>query len=292
MDQSGVDAIVIHWNQGAACAESIASLDREILVLSITVVDNGSRPDEHALVSDALARASTPSHLVSLPDNRGFGPATNVGWRRWLGDEQATEFSLVLPHDAYAVPGALDRMLELLDTNPRLGLLSADVGDGSVPVVDKNFGPIFRPGGTTPGLEDCDYPHGTMFIARRECLLQIGLYDERFFTYCEEADLGLRAKADGWRVGLVRGARVINPRVSTPRAAADYLMERNTLLLVAKHFGGASAAVRTSFAIGQLIHRTVRPSRRDEYFSSRARLLALRDAALRRFGPPPPSLLQ
>ncbi|MFW2382715.1 MAG: glycosyltransferase family 2 protein, partial [Acidimicrobiales bacterium] len=178
------------------------------------------------------------------------------------------------------------------DANPRLGLLSADVGDGMVPIVDRNFGPIFRPGTSTPGLELCDYPHGTMFIARRECLKQIGLYDERFFTYCEEADLGLRAGDAGWDVGLARGSRVINPRVSTPRAAADYLMERNTLLLTAKHFGLTAAAVRTLLALAQLVDRTIRRSRRDEYYSTRARLMALRDAALGRFGPPPPSLLQ
>ncbi|MGI9609947.1 MAG: glycosyltransferase family 2 protein, partial [Acidimicrobiia bacterium] len=191
-----------------------------------------------------------------------------------------------------AEPGALNQMVELLEANPRLGLLSADVGDGMVPIIDKNFGPIFRPGGTDPGLEACDYPHGTMFIARRGCLQKIGVYDERFFTYCEEADLGLRAQAADWEVGLARGAQVINPRVSTPRAAADYLMERNTLLLTAKHFGVMATGVRTVLAVGQLIDRTLRRSKRDEYFSARARVMALRDAALGRFGPPPASLLQ
>lgn len=292
MDQCGVDAIVIHWNQGAACAETISRLDQEPLVRSITVVDNASCPEEQKLVSNALATTATASDFVELPDNRGFGPATNVGWRGWLDDDEASEFSLVLPHDAYAEPGALDQMMRLLAANHRLGLLSADVGDGMVPIVDKNFGPIFRPGTDSTGLELCDYPHGTMFIARRECLQQVGLYDERFFTYCEEADLGLRATDAGWEVGLARGARVINPRVSTPRAAADYLMERNTLLLTGKHFGVTAIAVRTLLAVGQLIDRTIRRSNRDEYFSSRARLMALRDAALGRFGPPPRSLLQ
>jgi GT2 family glycosyltransferase len=292
VDEGTLDAIVIHWNQGSACAETVSRLDQQPLVTSITVVDNGSRIEERRLVENALAAIDTHSQLIALGENRGFGPASNQGWERWLSAENRSDFSLVLPHDAFAEPGALEQMRATLLANPDLGLLSADVGDGLVPVVDKNFGPIFEPGGSVPGLELCDYPHGTMFLARRACLAEIGLYDERFFTYCEEADLGLRAKAAGWKVGLARGARVINPRVSTPRAAADYLMQRNTLLLTAKHFGASATAVRTLLALGQLIDRSIRPSKRDEYFSGRARLMALRDAALGRFGPPPPSLLE
>ncbi len=156
--------------------------------------------------------------------------------------------------------------------------------------VDRNFGPISEPSTVDEGFEPADYPHGTLFMARRACLDEIGLFDERFFTYCEEADLGLRARAAGWEVGLARGARVINPRVSTPKPMAEYLMQRNTLLLVATHFGRRHALVRAFLAVGQLVDRSVRASRRDEYWSSQARLLALRDAALRRWGPPPPSL--
>ena len=44
-----------------------------------------------------------------------------------------------------------------------------------------------------------------MLFARRGALEDVGLFDERYFAYCEEADLGLRAVAAGWEVGLVRG---------------------------------------------------------------------------------------
>ena len=291
MDPARIDALVILWNQGAACARAIAELDQVSPIRSITVVDNNSRLDERGIAAAALDLASCPTRLIPLSTNIGFGPATNVGWRRWLAEGEG-EWVLTLPHDAYAAPGAIDQLLSIARERPRLGLLSADVGDGMVPSVDRNFGPIFTPGDAEPGFEVCDYPHGTMFLARRACLDDIGLYDERFFTYCEEADLGLRARAARWEVGLARGARVVNPRVSTPRAAADYLMERNTLLLIAKHFGAFHTTVRAVIAVGQLVDRSFRPSKRDEYFSARARLMALRDAALRRFGPPPASLLQ
>jgi len=61
-------------------------------------------------------------------------------------------------------------------------------------VVDPVFGALLRPSVVDDGWEDAGYPHGTLLLARRECLLDIGLFDERYFAYCEEADLGERAR--------------------------------------------------------------------------------------------------
>ena len=44
-------------------------------------------------------------------------------------------------------------------------------------------------------------------LARRECLADVGLFDERYFAYCEEAELAIRAKQAGWQVGRGAGRR-------------------------------------------------------------------------------------
>ncbi|NNF54529.1 MAG: glycosyltransferase [Acidimicrobiales bacterium] len=281
-----VDVVLIHWKQPEACVHSLKRFGSEPAVRSITVVDNGSSQDAVRQIQAALNESSKPGKLIELDSNTGFGPATNRGWERWLEDPTGAEWCVAAPHDALPDHGTLTTMLAIAAERPRLGLLGADVGDGLLPRIDRNFGPIFVPAGSDGGFEACDYPHGTLFMARRSCLEDIGLYDERFFTYCEEADLGLRATAAGWEVGLARGARVYNPRVSTPKPVAEYLMERNTLLLIGKHFGRFHLAVRAVLAIGQLIDGTTRPSRRGEYWSARARLRALRDAARGRWGAP------
>ena len=74
-------------------------------------------------------------------------------------------------------------------------------------------------------------------LARRECLAEVGLFDERYFAYCEEAELALRAKRAGWQVGVVRGAEVRNTDVGSRAAVVDYLQLRNTLLMVREHSG-------------------------------------------------------
>jgi N-acetylglucosaminyl-diphospho-decaprenol L-rhamnosyltransferase len=113
------------------------------------------------------------------------------------------------------------------------------------------------------------------------------MFDERYFAYCEEADLALRAAAAGWETGLVRGAVVVNPDTGTRVAAIDYLQLRNTLLLVREHFGRYKAFIRWCLAVVQLVRGLVQPSNRGPYYVASARAWALVDHVRGRYGPPP-----
>ncbi len=282
-------AIIIHWNQGATCLDTVARFRALDEVESVIVVDNGSRSDQRALLVDGLP---ADVQLIDVGFNSGFGPAANRGWERWLADLAGTEWSAVAPHDAYPTDDALRLLLDAASDRPRVGLLSADVGDNARPIVDHVFGPITVPAASDAGYEAVDYPHGTLMLASRSCLEHIGLFDERYFAYCEEADLGLRAQRAGYDVGLVRGARVINPQVNTPTGVVDYLKERNTVLLVATHFGVRKAAMRFAIAVWQLVDGTVRPTKRGEYWHAGARRRALIDIVRRSWGPPPESVVE
>ena len=285
--RASITAIIVHWNQPLVCLDTVRGFLDLAEVDTVIVVDNGSLDENRRLLRSGLpARAS----IIEVGHNSGFGPAANHGWRAWLDHEAPTPWSAIAPHDAQPAPDALRELLaasELLDAP---GLLSADVGDGESPIVDHVFGPITRPARVVEGYEPVDYPHGTLMLAHRACLESVGLFDERYFAYCEEADLGLRARRAGFDVGLVRGARVTNPQVNSPTDAVDYLKERNTVLLVGEHFGRRKAALRFALTIAQFLVGLLVPARRGEYWSVRGRLLAMRDIVLRRWGPPPPSL--
>ena len=142
----------------------------------------------------------------------------------------------------------------------------------------------------TEGWEPVDYPHGTLLLAARDCLDDVGLFVERYFSYCEEADLGLRARARRWEFGLVRGARVTNTDLSSSVAVVDYLQLRNTLLLTREHFGRYATFIRLTTAGMQLVSQTLRPDRRPLVFHARARRRALRDHLRGCYGPPPTDL--
>src|SRR3546814_13786594 len=107
--------------------------------------------------------------------------------------------------------------------------------------------------------------------AHRHRLGEGGLFEERDFAYCEEADLALRAKAQGWETGLVRGAIVVNPHMGTPSRTVDYLQLRNTLLLVREHSGRYHATIRGLLAVGQLVSGLLRPTQRGPYWDQTGR---------------------
>lgn len=288
-----VTVVVVHWNQPERCAATLDRLDHQGVPVRAIVVDNGSTPAVRDRLRATVAAASRPGlsvELIELGTNTGFGPAANTGLRRWLRDGAGT-WAAVMPHDALAHDDTLRRLVEAAEARPRAGLACADVGDGETPVIDPYFGGMTVPAAPGEGWEAVGYPHGTLLLARRECLEQIGGFDERFFAYCEEADLAIRAAAAGWEIGLVRGVRVTNSAMKGGNPAVDYLRLRNTLHLVREHSGRYHAFIRLGIAGLQLARAEVQPSSRPLFFSARGRLYAMADFLRGRYGPPPASLL-
>lgn len=280
--------VVVHWNQPEQCAAALDAFRASSNPVEFIIADSASVPEARAAI---LRLAEAPDvTLVEAEQNRGFGPTANLGLSHWLREGRG-EWVGLAPHDALPAPSTLESMLRAIGQRPRAGLVSADVGDGSSPVVDHYFGGILRPAATTEGWEPVDHPHGTLMLLARSLLIEVGLFDERYSSYCEEADLGLRARDAGFEVGLVRGASVANPHLSGTMAVVDYLQVRNTLLLVREHGGRYPAAIRLLMVLGQTVAGLVAPRRRPPVFDARARLRAVRDHLAGRYGPPPASLI-
>jgi N-acetylglucosaminyl-diphospho-decaprenol L-rhamnosyltransferase len=294
--------VIVHWNQPAACLGTIDRFGGLEVPVRITVVDNASRPAALAELRDGLdhradAGRAPAVEILEAGANTGFGPGANVGLRRFLDRPDDGEWVALAPHDVDPFPGCLADLAAAARAEPLAGLMCADVGDGMVPVIDPYFGGMtvpavdLAPEGSPARWEDVDYPHGTLMLLRRGCLDEVGLFDERYFSYCEEADLALRARRAGWKVGLVRGARVQNLHLGSSVALVDYLQTRNTLLLVQEMSGWYHAWIRSCITVLQVLRGVRDPSGRPLVFDARARMRGLRDFWLRRFGPPPPAVL-
>jgi len=282
--------VIVHWNQPERCVATLDAFRASDVPLRFLLVDNGSEPAAIGSLRRAVA-GQADVELLELATNAGFGPGANAGLRHWL-DTAAGEWVALAPHDALPGPTCVRQVLAEVTGRPTAGLACADVGDGQTPVVDPYFGGMSVPAHAGNGWQQAGYPHGTLLFARRACLDEIGLFDERYFAYCEEADLGERARRAGWEVGIVRGAEVRNPHLGGATDVVDYLMHRNTLLLVRDHFGRYHASVRFLIALLHLAIGTAVPSKRPWLFAPAARVRALVDYALGRFGPPPEALLQ
>jgi GT2 family glycosyltransferase len=283
---TAVRVVIVHRNQPVACAQTVRAFAAQSAEVRVTVVDNASAPEALSAVRAAVPQAD----VLALEHNAGFGPAANAGLRRWLADE-SSEWAVVAPHDAQPAPGALPELIRAASRRPRAGLACADYGDRLRPSVDRYLGGILAPAGAEGDWIPTDHPHGTMLACRRSCLADVGLFDERYFAYVEEADLGMRAVAAGWDVGVVATAVVRNPTTTVSRPVVEYLQLRNTLLLLREHFGLYPVSVRVVIALVSTAHQTLRASKRAPWFHPRARLRAIVDFLAGRFGAPSDAVL-
>lgn len=280
--------VLVHWNQPERLAATVAAFHASTGVdVRITVVDNESAPANRR----AIEAIDGIDEIVDSGGNLGFGPGANVGFRRFLADADDGDWVALAPHDALPAPDCLARIVGEVTARPEAGLACADYGDGATPVVDPYFGGIPAPATVAEGWEPAGYPHGTLLVARRDCLTDVGVFDERYFSYCEEAELGVRASRAGWDVGLIRGAMVRNPQLHGALPAVSYLQLRNTLLLVRETSGCYHAFIRFQLAALQLGVGLVAPSRRDPYWHVEGKVRGMVDFLRGRFGPPPPDLL-
>ena len=180
--------------------------------LRVTVVDNDSRDGTAGMVSAEFPEA----HLIAAERNLGFSAANNRAMR---GGE--SDYVLALNPDTRVTEGALDRLLELMDTRPDIGICGCrlELEDGSFDHAAKRSFPTIagslghftgvgrgaRQGALSqyraPGVEagPVDAINGAFMLMRRATLDKIGLFDEGFWMYMEDLDLCYRC----WEAGSV-----------------------------------------------------------------------------------------
>jgi len=280
--RSPVAVFVLHWNQPEACAETVARLKAQSMPTAITVIDNGSGPAQLSALRDRLGGVAA---ILALPTNRGWGAAFNVALRDWLAG--SGDYCVLSAHDALVSEDCLERLAGALEVDATLGLVCPDYGDGAVLRYTRLRGLHARTMSSKANgsLERMPSAHGTLVMYRRQCLQSCGLFDERFFAYGDEAEIGLRAGRYGWSSAMVWGARVVNPATSTPSAVVAYLTTRNNLLITRLQSGAGWAWLRLCAKLATGVrgqHGTWRHPR-----VWRARVMGLLDFAFGRFGPPP-----
>lgn len=282
-----VPLFILHWNCPEECLRTINAFRAQGVPLRIQVIDNHSEPEALRKLTDRLP---PEVQLVTLSENHGWGAAFNIVLQDWLATPGG-EFCFVSAHDAIPADSCIELILRALTKNPRLGIACPEYG---VPEI-LQFSRL-RCYRTVPvrarmrgSIDIVDVPFGTVIAFRKQCLREIGLFDERYFAYGDEAEIGVRARRRNWLVGVVWGAVVENPGTWTPSRTRSYLFTRNSLLLVKTHAGRGWAALRLLLMLPNTLRILLVPSDRDFAFSASARMLAIRDFLLGRFGPPPGS---
>ena len=223
----------------AAC---LASLERQTFCdFETIVVDNSARG------AVRLSEQAIGSRVRVIVNDRnvGFGAAVNQAFR-----QSASKYIAVLNDDAAAHPAWLEALVAAIEPRPGAGMcacqvLDADSGNldsaGMLLCLDgssKQRGHLESPANFARA-EEALLPSGSAALYRREMLDEIGIFDESFFLYCEDTDIGLRARWAGWECLYVPGA-IVEHRYSHSSGKASalkaYYVERNRLFVIFKSF--------------------------------------------------------
>jgi len=200
--------------------------------------------------------ATCADTVLEPPLNLGFGAAVNEGFRL-----SRAPFLATLNDDAVAHPGWLAALIGAMESDPEVGMCASQVrlfeedqldsagmlicADGS----SKQRGHL-SPYEYFATREEVLCPSGSAALYRRAMLEEIGCFDDDFFLYCEDTDLGLRARWAGWKCLYVPEA-VVEHRYSRSAGRASplkaYYVERNRLFVLVKNFP-ASLLLRAPFA--------------------------------------------
>ena len=300
----GLGVVVVTHADGRAAQPLLRQLlDEGVAPEAVAVVQNPTSPGDPALVAPDPAIA-----VLRMEHNLGYAAAMNRGMALHL--ERGARKLALLTHDVRFAPGALARLLEAADAD-RFGVVGPVLRDAaagrafSYGGVRDRFGRtrhrIERPPPTEDGVAECEWVDGAALVVRREVLEAVGLYEERFFGYCDDSELCLRAARAGWRVGVALEAVAEQETAVEARpAAVTYLKQRNGLELARRAAGPAGVLARLGDAAALLAVELARVvltriglrAHDTAVVWARARGLCRGafDFALRRFGPPPASL--
>lgn len=251
MDKGGTTwAVVLHFGPLWVTLRCLRALARiRSPRLKVVVVDNsGTGRALLPILRDAVP-GLRPA-LVSMGGNAGFARGSNAGIRFALR-ARATYVWLV-NNDVVPEPGALAAMVREAGRDPRVGVMGSRILYPGRPRRLQQAGGWFNWGTLLPAsrgvgqpdrgqygaVEDVGWASGSSLLVRARALRDTGLLDERFFLYYEETDLCSRARAAGWRVIYVPGARVVHGVAGRPPATGDgwlFHETRSRLLFVFKH---------------------------------------------------------
>jgi GT2 family glycosyltransferase len=238
-----VSVVIPNWNGRRWLPGCLTALTaQELVPAEVIVVDNGSRDGS----LEYLKREHADVRVIPFTQNTGFAHAANVGIAAAAHDVVA-----MLNTDVELASDWLRRMVEVLAADPRVGSVACkmlqlasrdliyDAGD-----VLRRDGQCVQRGRFEIDVGRFDTP-GEVFGAcagaalyRRDAVLAVGGFDERYFAYLEDVDLALRLRLAGW---ICRYEPAVAWHAGAASAAQlpggpQRLVARNTLLLVAKAF--------------------------------------------------------
>lgn len=258
-----VSVVIVNWNVRDYLRDCLRSVYEQTkgVRFEVIVVDNGSADGSQEIVRREFPQV----RLIENPENHGFAAANNQGIKLATG-----RYLLLLNPDTVVLDDAIGKAVAFADGNPSVGIVGCQVLETQHSVQPTCFRfpspmTIFM---TLTGLQslfpnsrlfalarfgdwardterDVDVVSGMFMLVRREAIDEVGLMDEDYFMYAEEADWCYRFWQAGWRCVFTPQARITHVdggSKSTKQVSAQmYVQQQKSLLLFQRKNRGVLA---------------------------------------------------
>ena len=300
-----VHIIILNWNGLNDTSECLASIKKLTYPnVHVQVIDNASKNGEAEIIEKRFPEVE----VLKQTENLGFCGGCNAGMKKALAEN--ADFVMLLNNDAIVSPNLIETLLEEYEKLENPGAVSPIIfkypetkkiwfsiakweavwktGEAKFRLVlDENYEELKsrKPYPTEFACGCC------LFISTR-VIKEVGMFDERYFAFYDEAEWCVRMKRRGFTSYIVPSAFIYHKvGGSTPSLVSTYLLNRNRLLWIAENlsFGQKvrSYPVMAKEFVWHLLNAGKLIPERKRYIPrerSRAFLQGYKDYFLRRFG--------
>jgi GT2 family glycosyltransferase len=253
-----VSIIIVSWNTKRLLRDCLISIYEQAgnVDYEIIVLDNASTDGSAEMVKSDFPEVV----LLENPENRGFAAASNQGIAASRG-----RYILLLNSDTVILNNAIEKVISFADMHPETGVIGCRVlnPDGTLQPTCFMFPSLLNmvlsctylykvfPQSRFFGREhmtwwerdnsmEVDVITGCFMLVRREAFERVGLLDERFFMYGEEADWCYRFKINGWKRMFTPTGEIVHfggQSTSQKPVAMIVQLRVSILKFVRKHYG-------------------------------------------------------
>jgi GT2 family glycosyltransferase len=267
-----ISTVIVNWNgfeDTKDCLYSLSQLKKKAdIVHTIIVVDNGSSDDSVI----KLKELKYEFELIESKHNLGFAGGNNLGIRHAM--QEGADYIFVLNNDTEVDTKLIIDLLAVAEEDDKSGLISPKIyfakgyefhkerykkselgkviwyAGGDIDwnnVYGSNHGVDEVDNGQFDQSRETEFATGAAVLMNTRALKKVGLFDEQYFLYLEDADLSMRMKKKGWKVLYAPRPKVWH-KVSQSSGIGsnlnDYFITRNRLL-----FGMKYAPLRAKIAL-------------------------------------------
>ena len=202
---SRVSVIIVNWNGERFLERCLAALMAQtVKPHEIILVDNASSDG-----SVEIVRRFPAVRLITQDQNTGFARGNNLAIEAASAD---SEWIALINPDAFAQPYWLEALLVAAESNPGFDVFGSKLVNAADPTVQDGGGDAYHMSGlvwrmghgvpvpaSVENAREVFSPCAAAALYRRSALREIGGFDEDYFCYVEDVDLGFRLRLAGYR---------------------------------------------------------------------------------------------